>query len=302
MAFRDYLLSSTVSDTLNVWELKDLGHQTAQRIVQASDPLQSMQEISQNFPSIVSSLSRMKLNDSVKDEITANQRMIPPGKSLMALNGALINIEDVDLYLLIDMVHQDLLLADQFTKLKIPRPTIRKLLSSLPPADSDLLRVDFRSSHVHFLNNLEEDAMYKRWRSNINEILMPVFPGQLRYIRKNLFHAVYVLDPATVCGLQTIDTILSFYENNFPIRFGVILFSSKYIKQTESSDDGLTKAEADTSSLMIQLFIFLKENQGIQTAFQFLSNVNKLRLEADGLADDALEMYHVEGAFVEMLL
>ncbi|KAL0548907.1 hypothetical protein IC582_013384 [Cucumis melo] len=302
MAFRDYLLSSTVSDTLNVWELKDLGHQTAQRIVQASDPLQSMQEISQNFPSIVSSLSRMKLNDSVKDEITANQRMIPPGKSLMALNGALINIEDVDLYLLIDMVHQDLLLADQFTKLKIPRPTIRKLLSSLPPADSDLLRVDFRSSHVHFLNNLEEDAMYKRWRSNINEILMPVFPGQLRYIRKNLFHAVYVLDPATVCGLQTIDTILSFYENNFPIRFGVILFSSKYIKQTESSDDGLTKAEADTSSLMIQLFIFLKENQGIQTAFQFLSNVNKLRLEADGLADDAPEMHHVEGAFVETLL
>ena len=115
MAFRDYLLSSTVSDTLEVWELKgivayfpyiyrcstdlyhilfcptamdhflygktvsallyywstffiygmlhtaDLGHQTAQRIVQASDPLQSMQEISQNFPSIVSSLSRMKV-------------------------------------------------------------------------------------------------------------------------------------------------------------------------------------------------------------------------------------------------
>lgn len=31
---------------------------------------------------------------------------------------------------------------------------------------------------------------------------MPVFPGQLRYIRKNLFHAVYVLDPASICGLE----------------------------------------------------------------------------------------------------
>lgn len=41
----------------------------------------------------------LQLSDSVKDEITANQRMIPPGKSLMALNGALINIEDIDLYL-----------------------------------------------------------------------------------------------------------------------------------------------------------------------------------------------------------
>lgn len=39
----------------------DLGHQTVQRIVHAFDPLQSMQEINQNFPSIVSSLSRMKV-------------------------------------------------------------------------------------------------------------------------------------------------------------------------------------------------------------------------------------------------
>ena len=31
---------------------------------------------------------------------------------------------------------------------------------------------------------------------------MPVFPGQMRYIRKNLFHAVSVIDPATICGLE----------------------------------------------------------------------------------------------------
>ncbi|KAI8014942.1 UDP-glucose:glycoprotein glucosyltransferase [Camellia lanceoleosa] len=53
----------------------------------------------QNFPNVVSSLSRMKLNDSIKDEIAANQQMIPPDKSLMALNSALINIEDINLYL-----------------------------------------------------------------------------------------------------------------------------------------------------------------------------------------------------------
>ncbi|KAF8672518.1 hypothetical protein HU200_049459 [Digitaria exilis] len=170
MAFRDYLLSSTVSDTLEVWELKDLGHQTAQRIVQASDPLQSMQEINQNFPSIVSSLSRMKLEDSIKDEIIANQRMVPPGKSLMALNGALINIEDLDLYLLMDMVHGELSLADQFVRLKLPQSAARKILSAPPPAESNSFRVDFRSSHVHYLNNLEEDAMYRRWRSNLQEI------------------------------------------------------------------------------------------------------------------------------------
>ncbi|XP_075520697.1 UDP-glucose:glycoprotein glucosyltransferase isoform X1 [Primulina tabacum] len=306
MAFRDYLLSSTISDTLEIWELKDLGHQTAQRIVHASDPLQAMQEINQNFPSVVSSLSRMNMNDSIKDEIIANQRMIPPGKSLMALNGALINIEDIDLYLLVDMVHQDLSLADQYTKLKIPPSSVRKFLSVLPPSELVAFRVDFRSSHVHYINNLEEDSMYKRWRSNLNEILMPVFPGQLRYIRKNLFHAVYVLDPASFCGLETIDTIISLFENNLPVRFGVILYSAKLVEKIEANDGELPvnylkdNPGEDISSLIIRLFLYIKENHGTLTAFQFLSNVNKWRVES--AAEDNLEMHHVEGAFVETTL
>ncbi|GLT63971.1 hypothetical protein SLA2020_364930 [Shorea laevis] len=216
--------------------------------------------------------------------------MIPPGKSLMAINGALISIDDIDLYLLVDLVHQDLLLAHQYSKLKIPHTIIRKLLSTLPPPESNMFRVDFRSTHVHFLNNLEEDAMYKRWRSNINEILMPVFPGQLRYIRKNLFHAVYVLDPGTICGLESIDMITSFFVKQIEIN------SDSSAKENDSQN------EEDVSSLIIRLFIYIKENHGIKTAFHFLGNVNKLRIEADDSADDAPEMHHVEGAFVETVL
>ncbi|KAI9177410.1 hypothetical protein LWI28_014868 [Acer negundo] len=223
MAFRDYLLSSTISDTPDVWELKDLGHQTAQRIVHASDPIQSMQEINQNFRSVVSSLSRSK----------------------------------------------------------IPPSVIRKLLSTMPPPESNMIRIDFRSTHVHYLNNLEEDVMYKRWRSNLNEILMPVFPGQLRYIRKNLFHAVYVLDPATSCGLEVIEMIKSMYENSFPMRFGVIFYSANFIEKIEISGGDLqasatkddSQVKEDVSSLIIRLFFYIKENRGTQSPFQFLSNV-----------------------------
>ncbi|KAJ0710636.1 putative UDP-glucose:Glycoprotein Glucosyltransferase [Helianthus annuus] len=304
MAFRDSLLSSTVSDTLNVWELKDLGHQTVQKIVHASDPLHSMQEINQNFPSVVSYLSRMKLDDSIKDEILANQRMIPPGKSLMALNGALIDIEDIDLFLLIDLVHQELSLADQYAKLKVPSSTIRKLLSTLPPPESNSFRVDFRSDHVQYINNLEVDARYKQWRSNLNELLMPVFPGQLRYIRKNLFHAVYVLDPATICGLETVDNIVTLFENSLPIRFGVILYSTKMIETLQANGGEFPHLESeineDLSSLTIRLFFHIKESHGMLKAFEFLSNVNKLRMDSG--EEDAPALHHVEGAFVETLL
>ncbi|KAG5136474.1 hypothetical protein JHK82_021205 [Glycine max] len=244
MAFRDYLLSSTVSDTLDVWELKDLGHQTVQRIVRASDPLQSMQEINQNFPSVVSSLSRMKLEDSVRDEIMANQRMVPPGKSLMALNGALVNVED------------------------IPQGTLKKLLSTSPPSESSIPRVDFRSSHVHYLNNLEEDAKYKQWRNNLDE---------------------------------SIDMIISLYENDFPVRFGIVLYSSKFVTQLENH---ATKehSDEDISTMIICLFSYINENYGAEMAYQFLRNVNKLHIESDGDADEALETHHVEGVFVETIL
>ena len=47
---------------------------------------------------------------------------------------------------------------------------MRKLLSTLAPPESNAIRVDFRSAYVHYLNNLEVDAMYKRWRSNLNEV------------------------------------------------------------------------------------------------------------------------------------
>ncbi|KAG2321665.1 hypothetical protein Bca52824_014878 [Brassica carinata] len=310
MAFRDYLLSSTVSDTLDVWELKDLGHQTAQRIVHASDPLQSMQEINQNFPSVVSSLSRMKLNESIKEEILSNQRMVPPGKALLALNGALLNIEDMDLYMLMDLAHQELSLANQFSKLKIPDGAIRKLLLTTPLSEPDSYRVDFRSEHVNYLNNLEEDDMYKRWRSNINEILMPAFPGQLRYIRKNLFHAVYVIDPATACGLESIDTLRSLYENQVPVRFGVLLYSTQVIKNIEDNGGQIQSYDAETNSqvkedistMIIRLFLYIKEHHGIQTAFQFLGNVNRLRTESADSSEEDIEQQHVDGAFVETIL
>jgi hypothetical protein len=44
-----------------VWDLKDAGLQAASRVAAASDPLALLTEISQNFISLVSSLTRQKV-------------------------------------------------------------------------------------------------------------------------------------------------------------------------------------------------------------------------------------------------
>ena len=61
--------------------------------------------------------------------------------------------------------------------------------------------------------------------------------------------------------LQSIDMITSLYENNFPMRFGVILYSSKFVKQIEINSDSSAKEndgqnEEDISSLVIIFFYY----------------------------------------------
>ncbi|KAM3408479.1 hypothetical protein ACQJBY_001541 [Aegilops geniculata] len=199
-----------------------------------------------------------------------------------------------------DMVREELSLADQFIRLKLPQSAARKILSAAPPAESNSFRVDFRSSHVHYLNNLEEDALYKRWRSNLNELLMPVYPGQMRYIRKNLFHAVYVFDPASACGAETIDTILSLHQDSVPVRFGIIMYSSRLINVIEENDG--SKSDEDTSTLIMRLFLYIKETYSTQLAFQFLSDIHRLRNGGDDYSEEPVEVHHVEEAFVDSLL
>ena len=66
---------------LKVWDLKNLGLQAAQRIAKSSDPLRSLADLSQNFPNLVSSLSKSKVDDFVKQEVVSNQKSLPGGRS-----------------------------------------------------------------------------------------------------------------------------------------------------------------------------------------------------------------------------
>jgi UDP-glucose:glycoprotein glucosyltransferase len=85
-----------------VWDLKDLGLQATQRIASGADPLRLLMDISQNFPSLASSLSRMQVNGSVREEVTDNQRVVPAGMSRLYLNGAAVDIDNIDPFAFVD--------------------------------------------------------------------------------------------------------------------------------------------------------------------------------------------------------
>ena len=60
--------------------MKDLGIQASQRIAQASDPLQSLADISQNFPNLASVLSRTEVSKEHRAELKRNKKALPAGE------------------------------------------------------------------------------------------------------------------------------------------------------------------------------------------------------------------------------
>lgn len=73
--------------------------------------------------------------------------------------------------------------------------------------------------------------------------------------------------------LQTIDTIIALFENNLPMRFGVILYSAKLVEGIEANDGELPvarlKYDEDISSLVSGVFS-LQSNKNV-CVFLFFS-------------------------------
>lgn len=65
--------------------------------------------------------------------------------------------------------------------------------------------------------------------------------------------------------MQTIDMVISFFENNLPMRFGVIFYSTNAIQKIEAYGDDFElrhfvdghQSEEDISSLVIASNLFL---------------------------------------------
>ena len=62
----------------------------------------------------------------------------------------------------------------------------------------------------------------------------PSYPGQLKFLRKNLFNVVLLINLTNSAQLQSLRTIFSFIQGNIPFRFGVVLLPHK----TDPHDPG----------------------------------------------------------------
>uniref|UniRef100_A0A8C1Q503 UDP-glucose ceramide glucosyltransferase-like 1 n=1 Tax=Cyprinus carpio TaxID=7962 RepID=A0A8C1Q503_CYPCA len=195
---RKHLLESTNDMTpLKVWELQDLSFQAASRIMTVSkfDSLKLMQDLSQNFPKIITFVTILSIRTQKEER-----------------KYILINI--------LDILRTEAKILQGLHNLGIRGSSISKFLH-LPSSTTleDGYALDIRHTSIMWVNDIEKDSMYRHWPSSLQELLRATFPGVIRQIRRNFYNLVLFLDPVQEESIELVKLAELFYKHNIPLRY-----------------------------------------------------------------------------------
>lgn len=163
-------------------EVLRLGLNSAAYVMDSEDPLDTLINLSQNFPKYSSTVAAHNATKELRNEIRVNRaRMIPPGYNVLWINGKQIDPRQIDAFSLLDHLRRERRLIEKFRDLGISARETVKLLShpilTESRSDEDVQRYDYRDQIeggdvIIWLNNLEEDSRYDTWPSDLQSVCM----------------------------------------------------------------------------------------------------------------------------------
>ncbi|KAF8062716.1 hypothetical protein HT031_004046 [Scenedesmus sp. PABB004] len=208
-----------------VWDVRDAGLQAAARVGAASDPLALLAEISQNFPTVASSLTRLQVPESLRSAVRTNQRLISPGANFMMLNGMLVEVKNFELYSFIDRLRIELRLQGQLQGLGLTPGLVQKLLQTRLDQNPDglaELRLDLSPmKQVLWLNNPARDKAHRHLPSQLS-LVLNMYPGRLNPMAANLMTLVAVGDPLSPECVALAAVMQRMAERLMPVRMGML--------------------------------------------------------------------------------
>ncbi|XP_055601750.1 UDP-glucose:glycoprotein glucosyltransferase [Uranotaenia lowii] len=256
---------------LKAWEFQELGLQASQKIaqIQGEEALQILQFVSQNFPTQAKSLLVQTVSEDFKKEMRHNIEVfgrnlnLQPPDSALFLNGLFFDGETIDTITLLDTLRSEMRVLEGLNKINIRGKTAAPLLALDLASTSKEFAIDIRDSAITWVNDLENDAQYRRWPGSVMDLLRPTFPGMLRNIRKNLFNLVLVIDPISseTPGRDIVKLAESFVVHSAPVRVGLV-FESK----------SKSTADADYRGIVCA-FNYVYQKKGSQDALGYLTDL-----------------------------
>ncbi|XP_024863078.1 UDP-glucose:glycoprotein glucosyltransferase 2 isoform X4 [Kryptolebias marmoratus] len=243
---RKHLLESTNDMApLKVWEMQDLSFQAAARIMSVPkfDALKVMRDLSQNFPSKARSLTRVAVKKEMRKEIEENQKhlsetiAVHPGDGELFINGLHIDLDIHNPFSILDILRTEARILEGLHNLGIKGEHQGKLLRLPVNSMDDSYALDIRHPAIMWMNDIENDSMYRSWPASVQELLRATFPGVIRQIRRNFFNLVLFLDPLQEETAELVKLAELFYKHKIPLRIGFV-----FVVNTKDEIDGFSDA------------------------------------------------------------
>uniref|UniRef100_A0A383VGR8 UDP-glucose:glycoprotein glucosyltransferase n=1 Tax=Tetradesmus obliquus TaxID=3088 RepID=A0A383VGR8_TETOB len=297
MTFRDVLMSSDEEESIKVWDVKDAGLQAASRVAAAADPLALLAEISQNFPAIVSSLTRQQVPDSLRSDTRYNQRYVNPGANFVILNGMLMDVKNFELYTFLDRLRIELRLQGQLQGLGLAPGTVQRLLETRLDHDPNGLadlRLDLSPmKHVLWLNNPARDKSHAHLSKHLQHLLN-MYPGRLGPMAVNLMHIVSVGDPLSPECIALAGSLQRTAQRLQPIRAGMLPVVPEAVARAEArranpghTVDMPTWQTMSNSEKFTRAMLTIRSAFGTPAAWEFWAGMGREQMEKALASGDA---------------
>ncbi|EDV52300.1 UDP-glucose:glycoprotein glucosyltransferase [Drosophila erecta] len=256
---------------LKAWEFQDLGLQAAAAIaeIQGDETLQILQYTAHNFPMLARTLLAHKVTDGLRAEVKHNTEAfgrslnVAPPDGALFINGLFFDADTMDLYSLIETLRSEMRVLESLHSNNVRGSLASSLLAlDLTASSKKEFAIDIRDTAVQWVNDIENDAQYRRWPSSVMDLLRPTFPGMLRNIRKNVFNLVLVVDALQPAARSVIKLSESFVIHQAPIRLGLV-FDAR-----DANEDNLSDYVAMTCA-----YNYVSQKKDPRAALSFLTDI-----------------------------
>ena len=261
-----------------VWALERVGLQTVQAVTRAEDPLRTLAGVTASFPSFVEPISLLEVDGDLK---AAEERVVSHGdgallrdrgKSRFLVNGVAYGAKDLHLYPLLDTVRAELDFFARVDGLGLgPEAygTVQDVRLRRQGLDEYRLRLDMRQvDTVQYINDVAKDQVYSHLDRDVAKIVVRKGKAPTG-IRKNLYSAVFVMDPFSPIGLYTMNKMWDLYQKKKPVRMGMLMVQGMQ-KRKEFVKVPEKVSLWEDSMKVTATFLLLKQKTSALHAFKFL--------------------------------
>ncbi|THC95780.1 hypothetical protein EYZ11_004733 [Aspergillus tanneri] len=234
---------STYSDApddlrpLSSSEVARLGVNAVSYVLDRDDPLDALVKLSQDFPKYSSRVAAHNVTMELLHDIRSSRlQMLPSGMNVMWINGVQIDSRQMDAFSLLDLLRRERKLIEKFRDIGVSAQEAVNLLSHQFIGEALAQDAPQRYNYLDdieggrvliWINDLEKDARYASWPSDLEAFIHRTFPGQLPPVRRNANNIVVPVDLARSEDVGfVVRNIQGFVIKGIPARFAIVPVAS----------------------------------------------------------------------------